>query len=219
MSRLFTRRELLRAGAAGGAALGASGALLDSLIPRALAAAPACGRLHEIQHVVILIQENRSFDHYFGSYRGVTGFADPNVLTLSDGSGLSILAQPGYAGGFGGGHLYPFHLDSYDNGECTNDIDHSWAPQHAYRDGGKLDAFLSEHIAVDGPANGPPTMGYYTRADLQFYYSLADAFTVCDHCFCSVLGPTDPNRLYAISVASSTTSHRPPQQRARPAST
>jgi phospholipase C len=201
MSRHLTRRELLRAGAAGGAAAGTAAWLLDSLIPRALAAAPACGRLHQIQHVVILIQENRSFDHYFGSYRGVTGFADPNVLDLTDGSGLSIFAQPGYPGGYGGDHLYPYHLDSYNNGECTNDIDHSWAPQHGYWDGGMLDAFVREHIAFDGPANGPLTMGYYTRADLQFYYALADAFTVCDHYFCSVIGPTDPNRLYAMSAS------------------
>src|SRR5205085_1538292 len=169
-------------------------------IPRALAAAPGCGRLHQIQHVVILIQENRSFDHYFGSYRGVAGFADPNVLQLTDGSGLSVFAQPGYPGGYDGDHLYPFHLDSYNNGECTNDIDHSWGPQHAYWDGGKLDGFVSEHLAVDG-SNGPLTMGYYTREDLAFYYALADAFTICDHYFCSVIGPTDPNRLYSVSAS------------------
>lgn len=55
------------------------------------------------------------------------------------------------------------------------------------------------HLAVDGPANGPLTMGYYTRADLDFYYALADAFTICDHYHCSVIGPTDPNRLYSMA--------------------
>jgi phospholipase C len=200
VSRTLTRRQLLRTAAAGGAAVGAGGLLLDSLIDRALAASPSCGSLSDIEHVVILIQENRSFDHYFGSYRGVAGFADPNVLKLSDGSGLTVFAQPGYTGGFDGDHLYPFHLDSYNNGECTNDIDHSWAPQHAYWDGGRLDGFIREHLAVDGPSNGPLAMGYYSRNDLSFYYALADAFTVCDHYFCSVIGPTDPNRLYAMSA-------------------
>jgi phospholipase C len=87
------------AGLAGGAAFGAS-AFSNSLISRALAAPPRCGSLKDVEHIVILIQENRSFDHYFGSYRGVAGFADPNVLALGDGSGLSIFAQPGYPGGF-----------------------------------------------------------------------------------------------------------------------
>jgi phospholipase C len=199
MSRDLTRREVLRASARGGAGLGAAAVLSNSLIARALANPPNCGSLKDIEHVVILIQENRSFDHYFGSYRGVTGYADPNVLPLSDGSGLSIFAQPGYPGGYAGNHLYPFHLDSFNNGECTNDINHSWGPQHTYWDGGKLDGFVTGHLTADGSANGPLTMGYYTRKDLSFYYALADAFTICDHYHCSVIGPTDPNRLYAMS--------------------
>jgi phospholipase C len=201
MSRLLSRRELLRNGAAAGVAAGAGALLFDSLITRAHAASPTCGSLGDIEHVVILIQENRSFDHYFGSYRGVTGFADPHPLKLTDHSGLTIFAQPGYAGGFDGDHLYPFHFASFDNGECTNDIDHSWGPQHTYWNGGKLDGFVRGHLAVDGPGNGPLTMGYYTRSDLSFYYALADAFTLCDHYFCSVIGPTDPNRLYSMSAS------------------
>jgi phospholipase C len=184
----------------GGGAVGAGALLSNSLIARALADPPRCGKLTDIQHVVILIQENRSFDHYFGSYRGVTGFADPGALLLTDGSGLTVFAQPGYPGGFDGGHLYPFRLNSSNNGECTNDINHSWAPQHTYWDGGKMDAFVSGHLAVDGPNNGPLAMGYYTRDDLSFHYALADAFTICDHYFCSVIGPTDPNRLYSVSA-------------------
>jgi phospholipase C len=196
MREHVTRREVLRAGAA----VGASGLVSNSLIAKALAAGPSCGSLNDIEHVVILIQENRSFDHYFGSYRGVTGFADPAVQGLGDGSGLNIFAQPGYPGGFDGGHLYPFHLDSFHNGECTNDINHSWGPQHGYWDSGKLDGFVSGHLAADGNSNGPLTMGYYTRKDLEFYYGLADAFTICDHYFCSAIGPTDPNRLYSMSA-------------------
>jgi phospholipase C len=197
VSREFTRRQVLKAG---GAALGGSALLSEALIQKALANPPQCGSLNDIQHVVILIQENRSFDHYFGSYRGVAGFADPAALTLTDGSGLKVFAQPGYPGGFDGGHLYPFHLDSFHNGECTNDINHSWGPQHGYWDGGAMDGFVRGHLAVDGSANGPLTMGYYTRADLSFYYALADAFTICDHYSCSVIGPTDPNRLYTMSA-------------------
>ncbi|MFL5829823.1 MAG: phospholipase C [Solirubrobacteraceae bacterium] len=197
MSRDFTRRQVLQRG---GAALGGTTLLTNGLIAKALAASPGCGKLTDIDHVVILVQENRSFDHYFGSYRGVTGFADPSALPLSDGSGLNVFAQPGYPGGFDGDHLYPFHLDSYANGECTNDIDHSWGPQHTYWDSGKMDGFVTGHLAADGATNGPLTMGYYTRRDLDFYYALADAFTLCDHYHCSVIGPTDPNRLYTVSA-------------------
>src|SRR5579884_361818 len=197
MNRQITRREALRAGGT----LGASALLGNQLIARALAATPrTCGSLQDIEHVVFLIQENRSFDHYFGSYRGVTGFADPHVLALTDGSGLSIFAQPGYPHGYRGDHLYPFHFDSESGGECTNDIDHSWGPQHAYWNQGRMDGFVREHLAIDGAQNGPYTMGYYNRKDLEFYYALADAFTICDHYHCSVIGPTDPNRLYTVSA-------------------
>jgi hypothetical protein len=105
MSGELTRRQLLRAGVAAGAAVGTGGSLFDSVVQSALAAAPSCGSLSDIEHVVILIQENRSFDHYFGSYRGVTGFADPRALKLTDGSGLTVFAQPGYPSGFDREHL------------------------------------------------------------------------------------------------------------------
>ncbi len=143
MSQDLTCRQVLARGAAGCVSLGAASVLSNPLVADALAAPRACGMLADIEHVVILIQENRSFDHYFGSYRGGRGFADPGVERLSDGSGLTIFAQPGYPGGYDVDHLYPFHVDSFHNGECTNDINHSWGPQHSYWDGGKLDGFVS----------------------------------------------------------------------------
>jgi phospholipase C len=184
----LTRRDLIRAGVAGGATLGLSGVAAQTM-SRALAAQPKCGRLKDIQHVVILIQENRSFDHYFGTLRGVRGFADPGGL----------FGQP--SGTLCGGTLYPFRLDTdpSKNGECTNDITHSWGPQHRSWDGGAMDRFVLEHMA-DDPNNGYLTMGYYQREDLPFYYALADAFTICDGFHCSVIGPTDPNRLYAMTA-------------------
>jgi phospholipase C len=196
---------LLRAGIASGAALAFYTkfyGLASDTIARALADGPGCGTLDDIEHVVILIQENRSFDHYFGSYRGVAGFADPKALGLKDGSGLTVFAQPGYPAPGYGGHLLPFHFDTQppNNGECVNDITHSWGPQHRSWNLGAMDSFVKEHLATDGQANGTNTMGFYDRADLPFYYALADAFTICDHYFCSVLGPTDPNRLYSMTA-------------------
>ncbi|MFL5884815.1 MAG: phospholipase C, partial [Thermoleophilaceae bacterium] len=145
-------------------------------------------RLADVEHVVIFVQENRSFDHYFGTYRGVHGFGDRSAA----------FAQPGYPAPGYGGHLLPFHLDTTKNGECTHDITHDWAPQHRAWNGGAMDGFVREHLAAEGN-DGPVTMGYYKRADLAYYYALADAFTLCDRYFCSVLGPTDPNQLMLIS--------------------
>jgi phospholipase C len=199
--RALTRRQLLGAGATGSAALALSQFFPAPLLDAALGAAPACGQLADIEHIVILIQENRSFDHYFGSLRGVAGFGDPHVLPLTDGSGLSVFAQPGYPAPGYNGHLYPWRLDTeHHGGQCTNDVSHEWGVQHRAWNGGRMDRFLIEHLQSNGELNGPLTMGYMTRADIPFYYALADAFTVCDHFHCSVIGPTDPNRLYSMTA-------------------
>src|SRR5439155_921156 len=196
----LTRRQLIQRGIAGAGALSAYGWMSDS-IARALAAPPQCGQLSEIEHIVILIQENRSFDHYFGTYPVVRGFSDSNALPLNDGSGLTVFAQPGYPASGYGGHLLPFHFETQppSNGECVNDIDHSWGPQHRCWNSGAMDGFVKEHLTDNGSANGPNTMGYYRREDLPFYFALADAFTLCDRFHSSVIGPTDPNRLYSMT--------------------
>ena len=205
MARELTRKELLKAGAATAAAASLA-PLFPEHVARALAApAPSCAQLKDIEHVVILVQENRGFDHYFGTYPGVRGFSDSQALRLNDGSGLSVFAQPGYdvAGHTPAGHLLPFRLNTQNggNGECTNDITHNWGPQHISFNNGAMDKFVIEHLKADpSPANGALTMGYYERADLAYYHALADAFTICDGYHCSVLGPTDPNRLYTVSA-------------------
>jgi phospholipase C len=203
LSSGLTRRDLLRAGAAAGAL-----ASIESLaaparvLERVLAAPAACGPLSAIEHVVIFINENRSFDSYFGMYKGVKGFHDHHALTLSDGSEKSIFYQPfpGTAGEPYGGHLLPFRFDTNHGGECVNDISHEWAALHECWNGGAMDAFVSTHLQTNGLRDGPNTMGYYTREDLPFFHALADAFTICDHYHCSVIGPTDPNRLYTMTA-------------------
>src|SRR4051794_21498529 len=108
---MLTRRELL----AGALALTSARGVVD-----ALAAIPPAGScLDDIEHVVFLIQENRSFDHYFGTYRGVRGFADPRARTIMPQPGFD---RPGY-----GGVLLPFRLDtSQGSGECVSDPTHDW---------------------------------------------------------------------------------------------
>jgi phospholipase C len=177
------------------------------LVDDALAAASSPAQLSDIKHVVILMQENRSFDSYFGTLSGVRGFSDPAVKTQTvSGKTYPIFDQFGYQPGTGAdasGYLQPFHLVSdppLEDGQTTNDIGHSWQVQHQSWNGGALDSFVRAHDASDGIPDGPVTMGYFTRQDLAFYYALADAFTVCDGYFCSVLGPTDPNRLMLMSA-------------------
>ena len=157
------------------------------------------GSLNDIEHFVLLMQENRSFDHYFGTMSGVRGFGDSSAASKA-------FRQFGYAPGIGvtpAGFLNPFRLDTRRgatlDGDAINDPTHSWGPQHHAWNNGEMDQWVNVHIAANGIANGPATMGYYTEQDIPIHRALADAFTVCDHYFCSVLGPTDPNRLYWIS--------------------
>jgi phospholipase C len=132
--------------------------------------------------VVILIQENRSFDHYFGTRSGVRGFRDPKARP-------GVFAQRGADGKIG----RPFHLET----NCIADNTHDWGPQHQAWNHGRIDQWLSVHETADTPSNpsavnpGSETMGYYTREDLPLYHGLADALTICDGCHCSVIGPTD----------------------------
>jgi phospholipase C len=129
----------------------------------------------------------------------VRGFGDPDALRLHDGSGLPVFAQPGYPAPGYGGHLYPFRLDPSKGGLCTHDVTHDWGPQHRSWRSGAMDGFVREHLKAEGMQDGPLTMGYYRREDLAYYNALADGFTLCDRYHCSVLGPTDPNQMYAVS--------------------
>jgi phospholipase C len=184
--------------AAAAGAVGASGSLLAGCgVKNAIqsvtgSASSGCAKLTDIEHVIIFIQENRSFDHYFGSYRGVRGFNDASAFYRQP--------YPANTSSSPTGVLMPFHLDTTKaSAACTQDIAHDWVAQHKSWNNGAMDGFLSSKAG-----NGPyavNTMGYYTRADLQFFYSVADAFTLCDNYFCSVLGPTDPNRLYSMAAS------------------
>ncbi|MFE9068367.1 alkaline phosphatase family protein [Streptomyces violaceusniger] len=188
----FTRRRLLGA-AAGSLGVGAAASLLPPSVQRAIAVGPAKGgSLHDIEHVVLLMQENRSFDHYFGTLKGVRGFADPDALTLS--TGKSVFYQPDEENP--DGYLLPFHLDTHStSAQAIPSTSHAWSVQHEAWNNGAMDKWLPAHRKADGK-NGPYVMGYHTRADIPFQFALAEAFTICDNYFCSVFGPTWPNRLY-----------------------
>ncbi|MEH6377032.1 phospholipase C, phosphocholine-specific [Streptomyces sp. KLMMK] len=188
----MTRRRLIgsAAGAVGGAA---ALSLLPPSVRRAVAAGPArSGSLRDIEHVVLLMQENRSFDHYFGTLKGVRGFADPDAIKLP--GGRDVFHQPDEKNP--AGYLLPFRLDTQKtSAQAIPSTSHAWAVQHEAWNGGRMDRWMPAHRKADG-ANGPYVMGYHTREDIPFQFALAETFTLCDNYFCSVLGPTWPNRLY-----------------------
>ncbi|MGH9535420.1 MAG: alkaline phosphatase family protein [Terriglobales bacterium] len=188
----ITRRRALGY-AAGAVATAFASTLLPPNLRRALAAEPPrSASLRDIRHVVLLMQENRSFDHYFGTMSGVRGFRDPRAMKLPNGRSVFHQPDPENPDGF----LLPFHLDTRTtNAQKIPSTSHSWHVQHAAWHDGRMDNWIPAHRRADG-ANGPYVMGYYTRADIPFQFALAEAFTVCDAYHCSVMGPTWPNRMY-----------------------
>ncbi|MGN6722066.1 MAG: phospholipase C [Marmoricola sp.] len=193
------RRDFVKLAAAAGG-IGVLNSLAGPVLERAYAADPCgTGSLNDIEHFVFLMMENRSFDHYFGTMSGVRGFAD----AAADGTIRQFGYNPATGKADPSSYLMPFRLNTTNgtslDGECINDPTHNWGPQHQAWNNGAMDKWVPVHLASEGVGNGPATMGYYTRADIPVHWALADAFTICDHYFCSVMGPTDPNRLYWIS--------------------
>lgn len=189
---MFTRREFVKQAALLSGAAGLSGALPAS-IQRALAIDPQPGStVLDAEHVVILMQENRSFDHSFGTLQGVRGFNDPRAITLPDNNPVWVQTNDA------GESYVPFRLNMKDTSATwMGSLPHSWSDQVDARNQGKYDRWLQAKRSGDESyAKMPLTMGYYNREDIPFYYALADAFTVCDQNFCSSLTGTTPNRLH-----------------------
>lgn len=128
-----------------------------------------------IEHVVISCQENRSFDHYFGFAPWIGSFGVPAGYSQPDGMG---------------GTVEPYRFTELE----TPDVPHSWSAIHEQWNGGAMDGFFTNA--------GIWAMGYYTEDELPFYYSLFDEFTLCVNFFCSLLGPTWPNRFYLAAGTS-----------------
>jgi phospholipase C len=173
---------------------GAASASFPASIARALEipANHATGTIRDVEHVIFLMQENRSFDHYFGTMRGVRGFGDPRVVRLA--SGDPVWKQPPKDGN---GYVLPFHPPAPESSEAglgltfLEDLAHDWTTTHAAVNDGRHDRWV--------PSKGATTMAHLTRSDIPYHYALADAFTVCDAYYCSLLGPTDPNRYHMWS--------------------
>jgi phospholipase C len=146
------------------------------------------GTIADVKHVVLLMQENRSFDHYFGTLRGVRGFGDKQVLSYPNGT--TIFQQPDPAR-TDLGYLLPYNLTDQTDG----DLDHSWEGDHEARNGGLWNNWVA--------AKSEETMGYFTRDEIPFQYAVADAFTICDGYHQGIMAPTSPNRMYFWTGTSS----------------
>jgi len=172
---------------------GAMANMLPAVIEKALAINPELGStFYDAEHIVFLMQENRSFDHQLGTLQGVRGYNDPRAITLPDKNKVWLQTNKE-------GETYgPFQLNVKDTKVAwMGSIPHGWSDQTDAMNGGKYDKWLDVKKARNKDyAKIPLTMGYCDRKDFPFYYSLADAFTVCDHNFCSSITGTHPNRHY-----------------------
>ena len=184
---MTNRRDFLRLAGAGAAAAGALAALPLS-IRRALAipANNATGTLKDVEHVVILMQENRAFDHYFGTFKGVRGFGDRFPIPLP--GGRSVWQQMRSNGSV----LPPYHLDgTANNAQRATGVPHSWSDSQSAWDGGRMTSWPVSK--TDG------SMGYFKEQEVPFQFALANAFTLCDAYHCAVHSGTDVNRSFHIT--------------------
>lgn len=187
-----TRREFLKKAALFSATTGLVSTMPPS-IRRALAINPDPGSTFmDAEHVVILMQENRAFDHCFGALRGVRGFNDPRAITQPDGNVVWVQTDKN------GESYAPFHFDIHKTKVTwMGSLPHTRASQVDAFNKGKHDQWLNAKRSGDKKfANMPLTMGHYIREDLPFNYAMADAFTICDQHFCSAMTCTWPNRLF-----------------------
>jgi phospholipase C len=136
--------------------------------------------IEDIKHVVILMQENRSFDEYFGTFPGVSGFSDDSPL---------------FRNPWPGSNFFPFRLSTFTaQGEKCPGCNHDWNAMHADYAQGHMNGWNTQ-------GNPSAVLGFYVADDIPYHWALAQTFALCDHYFCSVLGGTCPNRLYLMSGA------------------
>ncbi|MFJ2953962.1 phosphocholine-specific phospholipase C [Streptomyces sp. NPDC087270] len=189
MTSPFVSRRALLGGAAGAAALTA----LPISVRQALAAPARPGRLEDIQHVVVLMQENRAFDHYFGTMAGVRGYGDRTAVRGVNGRPVWDQPDPSRAEGY----LAPFAMDA--------------AHTSAYQQGAAAFGYGdSMNARNDGIGDGYVTrrdsgrlgQGYYAPADMPFYNALASVFTICDNYHASIETSTNPNREHFMTGTS-----------------
>ena len=190
---MTNRRDFIRL-----AALAAAGStLLPEAIRKAIAtpSATVTGTIQDVQHVVIVMQENRSFDHYFGTFMGARGFGDPRPIPLCQSDQPQrvdpVWHQPHGDAGAARVLPYPLHPKPIAPAVCFTGLPHDWKTSHAAVNQGRNDSWAK--------VKSPQSMAFYQGADIPFHFALAEAFTLCDAYHCSLMGPTHPNRMFLMS--------------------
>src|SRR5947209_7914846 len=166
--RQSRRRMLQKLGVLAGAGLALDAGIFTINKVRASMPRDAINSANPVNHVLVACQENRTFDEYFGYYPRAGRFGIPANYSQPDGHG---------------GTVTPYHNFL----PVSNNPSHSWQSIHSEWNNGKMDGFYT--------TNGSTALGYYDGSDLSYYYGLADHFTLCGNYFCSLLGPSTPNRL------------------------
>jgi phospholipase C len=165
---------------------------LPDTLKKAMAINPDKGTtFYDAEHIVFLMQENRSFDHALGTLQGVRGFNDPRTIPQPNNNNVWLQTNAA-------GETYlPFPYDMMGSKiTWMGGLPHGWTDQVDARNNGRYDKWLDAKDPGDDQKGRPYTMGYFSRKDIPFYYALADCFTVGDYNFCSALTGTTPNRLY-----------------------
>lgn len=191
-------------------------ALAAALTAATSSAAAADGQgLERVGHIVVLMQENHSFDNYLGVLPYVTGSpyhpparaggpCDSNDHLCVDGLSCSKLggrlectnSNPAKRGA---AVVRAFHQTRY----CTSNPHHGWVAAHRAANWGDPNSTTTLGDGfVRANRGDPTTMGYYTRTDLPYYYALAETFAIGDRQFSALLGPTLPNRMYLMAATS-----------------
>ncbi|MGH9450195.1 MAG: alkaline phosphatase family protein, partial [Terriglobia bacterium] len=143
---------------------------------------PAIPGSGKIQHVVWIIQENHSFDNYFGTFPGADGIPPSTCLPKMPGSKACVR---------------PFHMPP---GQPLLDLEHSWETAHAAYNNGTMNGF----VWTEG---SPYTMGYYDARDIQNYWSYARRYTLCDRFFSSEMTGSSPNHVFTVAAQSGETNN------------
>lgn len=141
------------------------------------------GTIKDVKHVVILTQENRSFDNYFGTLKGVRGFGDRFTIPLSQGRKVWEQYDANQ------NTVYPYHLDSSrGNAQRVSGTPHSWTDGQYAWDHGRMGNWVQY--------KQPQSMGYYKQQEVEFQFALANAFTLCDAYHCAMHTGTNSNRMF-----------------------
>ncbi|MCA9718714.1 MAG: alkaline phosphatase family protein [Myxococcales bacterium] len=142
--------------------------------------------LANIDHIVVVMMENRSFDHMMGA------------LALAEALPVNGLTGAESNSTLGGDPIGVFNLDHFIS---VDDPPHGWSASREQWNLGQNDGFVRAY-EEEGASDPAEIMGYYVRAQLPISYALADEYVLCDRWHASVLGPTWPNRFY-LHLASS----------------